>query len=127
MIHANETLFPDVVVTNGDSVRLGPHLTNYNRLNEILILNNLPIEDVQKMILLELKGKSRQFILRKLVGRLKSKERKQLLHNLASCLKNPSSNPEYSDGVKPITWPSTSSSVRGAKVSRTGSRSGRRA
>lgn len=74
-------------LTDADRARLGPHISNYNRLNEILVLNGIPISDIQKLILLELEGAQRPFILKKLVGRLKSKERKELLNIIATCVK----------------------------------------
>lgn len=122
----NDILFPKLRVSKADEARLGPHLTNYNRLNEILILNNIEAVDVQRLILIELHGKSRQFILNKLVGRLKSKERDALLANLNQCLKNRLPKPASSDGVKPMTFSSESMSALDAKASRTASPSARK-
>ena len=77
----------DNKISDEDRLRLSPHISNYNRLNEILVLNGIAIEDIQKLILLELEGDQRPFILGKLVGRLKSKERNQLLTVIQSCVK----------------------------------------
>lgn len=68
----------NVTLTEDDVARLGPHLKNYNHLNEILLLNELSIEDVQKMYLLEHKGRRRAPILRRLRGRITAKVRQQL-------------------------------------------------
>lgn len=123
----NELLFPNLKVSKGDEARLSPHLRNYNRLNEILILNGLDIKDVQRMILIELKGKSRQFILNKLVSRLKSQEREDLLINITQCRMNQEPKLASSDGVSPMMFSSASLSVLGAKASRTASPSARKA
>lgn len=79
--------FFDKDISAEDRKRLAPHLSNYNRLNEILVLNGIELSDIQKLILLELEGAQRPFILGKLIGRLKSKERNQLLTLVQSCVK----------------------------------------
>ena len=77
-------------VTAKDRARLGPHLANYNLLNEILLLNNLSVEDVHILLELELQGKARRFVLYRLIGRIKSKERKQLIQCVNQKLKQKS-------------------------------------
>lgn len=121
------SLFPGLRLTKLDARRLNPHIQNYNLLNEILLLNSLTIEDVQRMVVLELGGKGRQFVLKRLVGRLKTKERQELLNNIHQCQQNRILNSGYVDGAKPMTSSSTNSPVRVAKASPTGSRLGRKA
>ncbi len=123
----NELLFPNLKVSKGDEARLSPHLTNYNRLNEILILNGLGIKDVQRMILIELQGKSRQFILNKLVSRLKSQEREDLLINITQCRMKREPRPASCDGVSPMIFSSANLSALRGKVSQTASPSARKA
>lgn len=103
-----------------DRTRLEPHLVGYNRLNELLLLNGIPIEDIQKLIMLEVEGKRRPFILKKLVGRLKSKERQQLHNLIASCLKN-TSNDKCVVTLSQKDASHTSSPRRCRKASRTAS------
>ena len=123
----NDLLFPNLRVSKGDESRLSPHLRNYNLLNEILILNGLDVKDVQRMILIELQGKSRQFILNKLVSRLKSQEREDLLINITQCRMNREPKPASCDGVSPMTFSSANMSVLVAKASPTASPSDRKA
>lgn len=50
-----------------DQQRLGPHLSNWNKLNEILLLG-VSETDLRKLAILEMMGKKRRIILRRLLG-----------------------------------------------------------
>ena len=72
-------LFPTAPrVTKADLKRLRPHLAGSNKLSEILLLDP-PMEDITKMIVIELTGARRRVILNRLVGRYHTKHRQMLL------------------------------------------------
>lgn len=72
-----------------DISRLTPLLCNYNYLVEELSLNaNVYTQtDLKKLILIELKNKKRNFILKKLTSRIISEERRNILGAIEKCLK----------------------------------------
>lgn len=74
-----------VNVSPADRKRLLPHLSNWNRLNEILLLGTISTADMRKLIYLESQGKCRLPMLRKLVTRLKSYEAIALCELLRIC------------------------------------------
>lgn len=74
---------PDPEVTEADRTRLGPHLISYRHLNELFVINpEFPTDDLKKLVLMELGGKRREVIFQKLVGRIKGRERREVLTNL---------------------------------------------
>ena len=74
-----------VKLTASDHTRLESHLSNWNRLNEILLLGTISAGDLRKLIYLESQGKCRLPMLRKLVTRLKSYEAIALCELLRIC------------------------------------------
>lgn len=69
---------PDPKIDDDDRARLGHWLGNYGRLNEGLVLGNFTIEDLQRLVLLEKEGAGRKAVLRRLVGRIVSAERRRI-------------------------------------------------
>jgi len=66
-----------VTLSHRDQDRLGPHLSNWNRLNEILLLS--PSEtDLRKLVILELMGKQRKAIITRLLPAIQRAERKRI-------------------------------------------------
>ena len=58
-----------VVLSYKDAERLGYHLGNWTRLNEVMLLGvNLP--DLRRLVVMELMGAGRRSILRRLLGRI---------------------------------------------------------
>jgi hypothetical protein len=76
-----------VTLSKKDLIRLRSHLGGWNKLNEILLLNgNISPDDLKRLILIELSGKCRADILRKLVTRLFAREQEILWGLVESCL-----------------------------------------
>lgn len=75
-----------VSLTIKDVKRLLPHLSNWPKLSNVLMLG-LPNEDLKKMVLIELNGKQRREILSRLCARLKKQELKQLRELVFACLR----------------------------------------
>lgn len=75
-----------VTVTKRDLNRLGPSLSNWPKLNELLILG-VSNADLKKLILVELNGKKRLSILDRLCARLKKQELRNLRDLIKECLK----------------------------------------
>jgi hypothetical protein len=77
-----------VTVSKKDLIRLRDHLTNWNRLNEILLLGEqVSTDDLRRLIVLELAGKARKRILLALVSRLYSRQQKTLWKEILRCVK----------------------------------------
>lgn len=55
-----------VSISYADQDRLGPHLSNWNRLNDIFLLG-IGEKDLRKLTILELVGKRRKPVLNRLV------------------------------------------------------------
>lgn len=74
---------PEFVVelSRRDRKRLEPHLSGWNRLNEMLVLGEFTNDDLRKLIALELEGSNRRAILTKLAQRIVANYRANL--NLA--------------------------------------------
>lgn len=67
-------------ITKVIRARLAPHLSGWNRLSEMLLMDTLDDEDLKCMILIERERKiPRPAILRKLVARLVSRTRNHLM------------------------------------------------
>ena len=71
-----------VSVSKKDAARLTPHLANYGKLNEMLVMNTVTDADLQRMILIEVAGKNRKVFIRKLVGRYMSRRRRAYILEL---------------------------------------------
>lgn len=63
--HLNPFDLP-VAISYADQTRLGPHLSNWNRLNDIFLLG-IGEKDLRKLVILELMGKRRKPVLTRLV------------------------------------------------------------
>ena len=73
-------------VTFEDQTRLGPHLSNWNKLNEILLLG-VSEADLRKLAILEMMGKKRRIILRRLLGPITRHTRISLETKIENALK----------------------------------------
>lgn len=65
-----------------DAKRLEPHLASSGRLNEILVLDTISTEDLQRMLLIEANAthpRPRYVIVRKLVARIVARERDRMI------------------------------------------------
>lgn len=76
-----------VTITSRDIKRLTPSLSNWPKLNELLILG-VTAEDLKKLILVEMNGKRRRPIISRLCARLKKQELKQLRLLIDDCLRH---------------------------------------
>ena len=64
-----------------DVKRLSHHLRSSGRLSDLLTLDTVSTEDLQRMLLVEgQKKKPRYVIVRKLIARILSRERARMLH-----------------------------------------------
>lgn len=69
-----------VVLRPRDAKRLAPHLTSSGKLNELLVLDTITTEDLQRLLLIEAaRKKPRYVIVRKLVARILSRERERMV------------------------------------------------
>jgi hypothetical protein len=65
-----------------DVKRLEPHLASSGRLNEVLVLDTISTEDLQRMLLIEANAdrpRPRYVIVRKLVARIVARERDRMV------------------------------------------------
>jgi hypothetical protein len=69
---------PDPKVNPEDVERLSHWLDNYLRLNEGLVLNRFSTDDLKRMVVIESKGQRREPLLRRLIGRIISAERRRI-------------------------------------------------
>lgn len=103
-----------MTISEHDYARLAPHLSAWRNLNEMFVLNELNVQDVRTLLAIELLTKARKPIVRKLVARLFSMLRNELLSNLEPLwqqdLKSTLSKGSRS-GVKKTASSSTSSPV----------------
>lgn len=74
-----------VTVSTRDLNRLKPSLSNWPKLNELLVLG-VTNTDLKKLILVELNSKKRVAILDRLCARLKKQELRQLRELISECL-----------------------------------------
>lgn len=84
MITAKQLFRPlkQPVVRPRDVKRLEPHLASSGKLNELLVLDVVSTEDLQRMLLIERNAsrpRPRYIIIRKLVARILSRERERLI------------------------------------------------
>jgi hypothetical protein len=101
-----------ITINEEDRERLGQHLTGWNKLNELFVLDALSLEDLERMVIMELTGPARMNIIHKLVGRLYSRMRNETLEsiNLWRSLKN-ISKVNWENGASQTDICSTSSPV----------------
>lgn len=73
-----------ITVNEEDKVRLKPHLTNYAKLNELLLLDVLTEEDILIMLSMESRRGNghRPTVVQKLIGRYTSLSRRRLYTEL---------------------------------------------
>lgn len=100
-------------------------LSSWNRLNDLLLLRTVTIDHLEALIQLELEGKGRQPILRKLVGRYYSMQRNQLNERVDQWLKEKKqrSKSVSGDGRSATGGSVASSRLPRIRVSRTASSS----
>lgn len=67
-----------VEILEKDAASLKPHLTGWNKLNEIFLVG-LNAHDLRRMVVLELMGGQRRSILSRLLGRLAKLERQKYI------------------------------------------------
>lgn len=81
-----KTLFkphPQPTLTKRDIKRLEGHVLSARKLNEVLVMDSVSLNDLQRMALIEAsKPKPRQVILKKLIGRIYSRARNETLEIL---------------------------------------------
>ena len=77
-----------VTVSKKDLIRLRGHITNWNHLNEILLLGEqVTTDDLRRLIVLALAGKARRRILLALVSRVYGRQQKTLWKEILRCVK----------------------------------------
>ena len=75
-----------VNVSVADQKRLMPHLSGWNHLNEILLLNGaISTDDLRKLVVLELAGARRTPVLRRLVTKLGTRSTQELWQLVETC------------------------------------------
>ena len=72
-----------VAISKKDIKRLSEHILSSRRLNELLVGDCISAEDLRKMVLIEaLKDQPRRTIICKLVGRIHSRQRTDILRTI---------------------------------------------
>jgi hypothetical protein len=71
----------EVLLTDKDAERLQVHLSNWRRLHEILLLG-VNVEDLRRLVILELIGNGRRFILTRLLGRIAKLQRQETMQRI---------------------------------------------
>lgn len=75
----------EVELTDKDVQRLQVHLSNWGRLNEILLLGvNIP--DLRRLVVLELMNNGRLFIITRLLGRIAKIQRQENMQRVRRAL-----------------------------------------
>lgn len=77
----SKPLFPNLCVSKAERIRLQRDLTSWATLNAIFQAN-MSLAYLRKLITVEHEGANRAHLLRRLVGRLHTTERKQLYKKL---------------------------------------------
>lgn len=72
-----QVLDSPIALTYADQERLGVHLSNGNRLNEVMLLG-ISESDLAKLIILEVMGKNRKRILDRLLPQFLREQRKRI-------------------------------------------------
>lgn len=68
-----------ITVSASDRKRLEPHLTNWQKLNEVFQLGTISSTDLNKMIVIEFGGRKRWRVLDRLIARFYSTQRQELI------------------------------------------------
>lgn len=68
----------NVHISNADYVRLGPALKSWSHLNELLVLGQFPLEDLKRLLILELALQRRKQVMEKLRSRITTAESKHI-------------------------------------------------
>jgi hypothetical protein len=74
-----------VEILEKDAASLKPHLTGWNKLNEIFLVG-LNAPDLRRMVVLELMGSQRRVIIARLLGRLAKLERQKYLARITKAI-----------------------------------------
>jgi hypothetical protein len=82
------SIFPNQPTLSAKDVeRLAPHLSGWNRLSEMLVLDTVSNDDLKRLILLETKMTSpRKRVIQKLLARLLSRARHDLTTTISKFL-----------------------------------------
>lgn len=76
---------PALRVTQSDRKRLEPHMAYLGKLNELLVMDTVGATDLRRMIWIEVnKPAPRPTIIRKLLGRVATRERQRVLDAIAN-------------------------------------------
>lgn len=78
-------------LTKADTARLQPHLSNWNRLNDLLVLGECTVEDLEKLLQIEASTHRRTPLLRRLQQQIVSRYRASLTAYTDSLCANQSS------------------------------------
>jgi len=79
-------MYFNIRLTPADLVRLGSNLNSWSHLNELLVLDQFSLEDLKKLLTLEVVGKQRKQVLTNLTSKIKTKETKHVQSIIAQCL-----------------------------------------
>lgn len=74
-----------VEILEKDAASLKPHLTGWNKLNEIFLVG-LNAPDLRRMVVLELMGSQRRAIIARLLGRLAKLERQKYIRRITKAI-----------------------------------------
>ena len=78
----------EVSISKADIKRLAPHLSCSGNVKELLVLDTVSTEDLQRMLLLEWTGaysrerRPRYDIVRKIIARIVSRERNRMINEI---------------------------------------------
>ncbi len=75
-----------VIITDKDEVRLASHLSGWPHLHEMFLLGIFNELDLERLVVLELLGACRREILRRLLARLGTLQRKTIQERIDRCL-----------------------------------------
>jgi hypothetical protein len=75
----------EVILTDKDAERLQVHLSNWRRLHEIMLLG-VNVSDLRRLVILELLGNGRRFIITRLLGRIAKLQRVETLQRIDKLL-----------------------------------------
>jgi hypothetical protein len=84
----------NTIITPDDYVRLGPNLSSWTRLNDLLILGQFTIMDLKKLLILELAFGCRKQVLTKLRSRITTAESKHIKLLITNALSPTATGPD---------------------------------
>lgn len=76
----------NVQIDMEDYTRLGPNLFSWRHLNELLILGVFPLDDLKRLLILELALQRRKQVLTKLRSRIKTAESQHIIRLISNAL-----------------------------------------